>query len=841
MTSLPLPIRLALRELRSGLQGFRIFLACLTLGVAAIAAVQSVSSGILTGLQEDGRAILGGDVSVRQIYTPPAGEALAFLKESGRVSESAEMRGMARSLDEQRSTLVELKAVDGAYPLFGAVELRGGGDLQTLLAKRDGVWGAVAEDSLLDRLEMKPGDRLRLGDAEVEVRAILAREPDKASSGAFALGPRLMVSTAALPDTALLQPGGIVYWTEKIALAPGTSAKAWQAELGKRFPDAAWRVRDTTNASPQIETFIERMTLFLTLVGLTALLVGGVGVSNAVHAHLDARAETIATLKCVGAPGALVFRTYLVQVMLLAALGIAFGLVIGGAAPLLLGRLLEGVLPINAHFGVYPGALAVAALFGLLTALTFSLWPLGRAREVPAGALFRDVISPSGGRPRWVYVAALAASATALAALAIVTAADKRFAWWFVGGAIATLLAFRGAAWLVTHGAARAGRPKRPGLRLALANLHRPGNPTASVVLSLGLGLTVLVAIALVEGNFARRINDVIPKDAPSFFFVDVQPDQFDAFRETVLSIPGTHGFEAVPSLRGRLATVNGEEAEKALKNPEKSWVIRNERGITYSAAPPRNGEIVAGSWWPEDYRGPPLLSIHKDVAEAFGIGVGDRLGLSILGRVIEAKVANVRAADFSTMAINFALVLSPGVLESAPQTWIATVRAPVQAEPEVQRAVLKRFPNITSVRIKDALETVSGMLGNIGLAVRLTAAITLIAGTLVLAGAVAAGHRRRVYDSVVLKVLGATRRDVLGAFLMEYGLLGLVTALISGVIGTITAWAILTRLMRWDWTFLPSAVLWTAALCTAITLVFGFLGTWRALGQPAAPLLRNE
>jgi len=286
---------------------------------------------------------------------------------------------------------------------------------------------------------------------------------------------------------------------------------------------------------------------------------------------------------------------------------------------------------------------------------------------------------------------------------------------------------------------------------------------------------------------------------------------------------------------------VNGVAAEQALKDPEKEWIVRNERGITYSAAPPRNGQIVAGSWWPQDYKGPPLLSIHKDVAEAFGIGVGDHIGLAILGRIIDATVANVRAADFSTMAINFTLVLSPGVLESAPQTWIATVRTPPEREPELQRTVLKRFPNITTVRIKDALETVSAMLGHIGTAVRLTAAITLAAGTLVLAGAVAAGHRRRVYDSVVLKVLGATRRDILGAFLMEYGLLGLVTAAISAVIGTVTAWAILTRLMHWDWTFLPSAVLWTAALCTAITLGFGFLGTWRALGQPAAPLLRNE
>jgi putative ABC transport system permease protein len=180
-------------------------------------------------------------------------------------------------------------------------------------------------------------------------------------------------------------------------------------------------------------------------------------------------------------------------------------------------------------------------------------------------------------------------------------------------------------------------------------------------------------------------------------------------------------------------------------------------------------------------------------------------------------------------------------VLEAAPQTFLATVQATPEAEPLIQRAVAERFPNITLVRIKDALETVNGLLVNIGIAVRLTAAVTLVAGTLVLAGAIAAGHRRRVYDAVVLKVRGATRADVLKAFLVEYGLLGLTTAVIAGIIGTITAWAVLTQVMDWDWTFIPSAVLTTAILCTVITLAFGFVGTWRALSQPAAPLLRNE
>lgn len=846
MTNLSLAIRLARRELRGGLKGFWIFLACLTLGVAAIAAVQSVSSGILAGLQSDGRAILGGDVSVRQIYAPPTPEQRAFLDQSGRVSRSVEMRAMARSGDDQRSTLIELKAVDGLYPLYGEATLRPPGDLQDALANKDGPkkeghWGALVEESVLDRLNAKIGDPVRLGDGTFTIRGVLAREPDRAASGAFSLGPRLMVALPSLEGTGLLQPGSIVYWTDKIALKPGTDVAAWQAALKARFPDASWRVRDFTNASPQVERFIERMTLFLTLVGLTALLVGGVGVGNAVRSHLDSRARTVATLKCLGAPGPLVFQVYLLQILALAALGILFGLVLGAVAPLGLGILLEDLLPVSARIGVYPGALALAALYGLLTALAFSLWPLGRAREVPAAAQFRDVVAPAGGRPRAVYIAATALTVAALAALAILTAENRGFAAWFVGGSVATFAAFRAAAWLVTKGAAAAGRPRRPGLRLALSNLHRPGNPSGTVVLSLGLGLTVLVAIALIEGNFSRRVNETIPKDAPSFFFVDIQPDQFDPLKQLVTGVPGTRDFEAVPSLRGRIETVNGKPAEQALSNPDQAWVLSGDRGITYAAKLPEHSEVVAGSWWAEDYQGAPLISIHQSVANAFGIGPGAKLGINILGRTIEATVANVRAADFSTLAINYTLVFAPGTLERAPQTWIATVRSTPAAEAEVQRAVLQRFPNVTLVRVKDALDTVNSMLSHIGTAVRITAGITLAAGTLVLAGAVAAGHRRRVYDAVVLKVLGATRADVLKAFLLEYGLLGILTAAIAGIIGTVTAWAVLTRLMHWEWTFLPSAVVTTALLSTAITLAFGFYGTWRALGQPAAPLLRNE
>ena len=833
------PLRLARRELRGGLGGFRIFLACLTLGVAAIATVQSVSSGVMEGLRQDGQSILGGDIAIRRIYRPAEGPELAHLRATAELSQSAEMRVMART-DADEATLVELKAVDGAYPLYGAVRLADGGDLAAALAERDGVWGTAIEETLLTRLGLAVGDRISVGDASLEVRALIAHEPDRVAGG-FSLGPRVMVAPDVLAASGLVREGSQIQYHMKLRLPPGADVAGYVADLHERFPDAGWRVRDYTDAAPSLERMIRRLTQFLTLVGLTALLVGGVGVGNAVKSYLDGRIATIATLKCLGGSGRLVFQTYLAQILALSAVGIAVGLAIGAAAPMVVNSIVSDLLSVSARVGLYPLALATAAAFGVLTALTFSLWPLARARDISAADLFRDVVAPSGRWPRAPFVAATALSAAALAGLAVATAEERVFAIWFVIGAAATIILFRVAAGLVIAGARRLGRPRRPGLRLALANLCRPGAPTPSVVLSLGLGLTVLVTIALIEGNMSRQITDSLPDEAPAFFFVDIQREQMAPFSELVTGLEGTANLDRVPSLRGRIVRVNDTPARDALVNREHAWILRGDRGLTFAAQPRPEHNIVEGDWWPADYAGPPLVSIYRDVGAAFGIGIGDRLTVNVLGRDIEAEVANIREIDWGTMEINFVLVFSPSPLDAAPHTFLATVQADEAVEGRIQRVVTQEFPNVTTVRIKDALEMVNDILRKIGTAVRATAGITLVAGTLVLAGAVAAGHRRRVYDSVVLKVLGATRGTILRAFLIEYGLLGLLTAAIAAAIGSVAAWAVLTFVMEVDWVFIPAAVLVTALLCTAVTMAFGFFGTWQALSQKAAPMLRNE
>jgi len=835
--------RLARRELRGGLKGFRVFLLCLLLGVGAIAAVGSLSQAMLGGLEENGRALLGGDAEVRLIHVPASPEQLAWLEgNAARLSRSADMRAMARAeTPEAARRLVELKAVDQAYPLHGAVTTETASGDPLPLGEVEGRWGALVEPSLLSRLEIEVGERLRIGDLSYEVRGTILREPDRAAQ-AFTLGPRVLVHMDSLAATGLEQPGSLISYYYRVDLRPDETAAAWRQRLEDAFPDAGWRVRDINNAAPGVDRFIIQVSLFMTLVGLTALLVGGVGIANAMRAFLDDKRNTIATLKCLGASSRLIFATYLSQIFLLALLGIFGGLLLGALAPVVAEPFLAERLNFGLQRGIQPDVLLLAALFGLLTTFVFTLWPLARAQAVPPGSLFREVVEGSAGRPpRWALLL-LVVSALLLAGLAVLGTDGGRISIGFVVGAVAALLLFRLAAAAVAALARRLPRPRRPGLRLALTNLYRPGATTGSVVTSLGLGLTVLITIALIEGNLRNQVVEQMPEEAPGFYFIDIQPDQVERFDRLVEQHAGVDGMERVPMLRGRITQINGMRPQDLDLDPDVTWVFRGDRGVTWSAEPPEGSRITAGEWWPADYDGPPLISLEARIAEQVGIGPGDRLTVNILGRDIEAEIANLRPVDWAELSINFIMVFSPGLVESAPQTHLATVTLDEEQEDSLERVISDAFPNVSAVRVKEALASAAAMLRAIATAVTVTASVTVAAGLLVLAGAVAAGQRRRIYDAVILKVLGARRRDVLRAFLFGFGLMGLIASLLAVLFGTLAAWAVLTTIMRVEsFVFLTVPVVVTVLLAVSVTLLFGFGGTWRALQQKSAPLLRND
>ncbi|NWG46378.1 MAG: ABC transporter permease [Alphaproteobacteria bacterium] len=842
----PLFLRLAWRELRGGVAGFRIFLACLALGVGAIAAVGSMTAAFEAGIAEERQVLLGGDIEVELTHRPASPAERAFLEGLGAVSEILQMRAILRLPDGSAQSLVELKSVDGAYPLYGRARLDGEGGLAAALAPREvdgeSLPGLVIEQTLRTRLGLAIGDRAVLGTRSFEVRDVLRAEPDRLAGG-FKLGPRIIVSTGALRETGLVQLGSLIEYRYRVKLpASATNAEVGAAvdALRAAFPTAEWRLGDRRTAGRSLTRDIDTVAVFLTFVGLTALVVGGVGVGNAVAGYLDRKRAAIAIFKTLGAEGGTIFAVYLAQILALAGLGILIGIALGAIGPLIGMRLLADVLPVPARGGIYPLPLLLAAGYGLLTALAFSLWPLARAREVPAASLFRDLVAPVRRMPRPAYLLAVILAFAGLAGTALLFTDNRAFAAWFLVGAGAVFAVLYGTARGLKALARRLARGRRAGVRIALANLHRPGAPTGPVVLSLGLGFTLLVTVTLIDGTVAARIENQLPEGAPAFFFVDIQPAQLEPFLALARSTPGISNIETVANLRGRIAAIDGVPAREAEIDPEGRWALRGDRGITYEARKPDNITVVAGTWWPEDYAGPPLLSMDAELARQFGVGLGDRLTLNILGREITFEIANLRRLDWDRLGLNFLFIVSPGVLEAAPHAFLATLSASEEAEVPFQSAVLDAFPNITAVRVKEALGTLTSILEDLSLAVRAASAVTLVAGLLVLAGALAAGRRQRLYDAVLFKVLGATRAKILRLLALEYAMLGLATALIAAGAGTLAAYVVVTEAMGLSWSWLPATLGGTILLAAGVTLVLGLAGTFHALSARPAESLRH-
>jgi putative ABC transport system permease protein len=838
-------LRLAFRELRSGLRGFGIFLACIALGVAAIAGVSSISRSLTEGLTREGRKILGGDMAFSLIHREMEPAPRAWLAGRGQVSSIASMRAMANA-GEKGATLVEVKAVDGQYPTVGALSTDPERPLADLLARRGDVFGGIVDPTLLARLDLKVGDRVRVGQAEIELRARLVSEPDKIANG-IGFGPRLIVSQEALRASALLQPGSLVRWTYRLLLAPNTPDAALErlaAEANRQFPEAGWEIRSRVNADPRFARNIERFTQFLTLVGLTALLVGGVGVANAVKGFVDRKRASIATLKSLGAPGAQVVAIYLTQVMLIAALGIAAGLVVGAALPFGVDAVFGGVLPIPLAPTVAPGELLVALFYGALTALAFGIAPLGRAHDVPVSGLFRDQIEPERRYPRRRYLAVLAVAVAALVGLALLAAYDRKVALVFIGAAAGAFVLLRLVATGIMALAKRLPHPRRAAPRLALANIHRPGALTPSLVLSLGLGITLLVTLALIDANFTRELKQTLPERAPSFFFLDIPSRDAQAFESFLKAQAPRAEIEEVPMMRGRLVALKGVPVSRIKAEEQAAWVLDGDRGITYAAAVPEGSTVVAGNWWPADYKGKPLVSFDQKLAEGLGLGLGDEITVNVLGRNLTATIANLRRVEWRSMGINFVMVFSPNTFAGAPHTHLATVTLPKGGDPAAEtrilRATAQTYPAVTSIRVKEALDAVDEVVSQLVMAIRGASSIALVASLLVLAGALAAGHRARLYDAVVLKTLGATRAKLLAAYSLEYGALGIATALFGLVAGSLAASLIVTRMMNMPFGLDLSGALLAALLAVFVTVGLGLLGTWRILSQKPAPYLRN-
>jgi len=829
MSDWALAIRLARRDLRARFRGLRLLLVCLFLGVGALAAIGSLASAIQSELAARGQVLLGGDVEFEIGQRRADAQERAAIARVGRVSETVRMQSMA--IRGTQSVPIELKAVDGAYPLYGALRLADG--RQVSMPAADTAWIGTA---LAERMGARVGDNVRLGSATFRVGGIVADEPDRLGEG-FTLGPVVLVSREGLARTGLIQPGSLYQTKYRVRMAGG-DPKAVIAAFTKRFAEAGWETRTRDRASPGASRFIDRMGEFLTLVGLAALAIAGIGIGGGVSSYLAARRRSIATLKVLGATSGIVARVYLIQVAAVALVGIAAGLVVGIVATPLLVQLAGQVLPVSPSFAIQWQPLALAALYGLLIALGAAAVPLVQGAEIPAAALLRGAVEGrNAGRLRAFGWMALAA--TGLIAVVLLTSEQPMLSGGFLASVATALLLLAALGWVIRAVASRLPAPRRPLLRLAIAGLYRPGARTVALVVALGLGLTLFVLLAAIRTSLDANIERTVPARAPALFALDVPRDRAAEFSQTIRQVSPAADIATVPLLRGTIVAYGKTRVADLAQLPPDAFILRGERGITYAAKLPTGSTLTQGRWWGADYAGPPLVSVEAVQAKALGLALGDPLTISVLGQEITARVASFRTVQWDTMGFNFVLVFSPGTFAEFPHNLSATVNMPARQTAAAMRALIPRFPSVSVIEVGGVLKQIQDVVQQLSTAIAAAASVAILAGIAVLIGAITAAREMRTYDAVMLKVLGATRAQILAAQAIEYVILSAIVAGVALALGLGSAWFVIVQLFQFTWLPDYAAIAMTLGAGVALTMIIGLLGSLPILAARPAQALR--
>ncbi len=811
----------------------------------AIAVVGSVRSAIQAGLNREAASLLGGDASLEFTYRFADEIERAWMAENATaVSEVVDFRSMvsvAGNGSEGERALVQVKAIDDLYPLYGMVGLTGVGSLAEALARRDGVPGMIAHRVLVERLQISLGETLSLGTQNFVLTAVLDSEPDGVGSG-FSFGPRVIVASRDLADSGLLLEGSLFETEYRLKLPQEADLAALEDEANERFLDTGMRWRDSRNGTPQISQFVDRLSAFFILLGLAGLAVGGVGVSAAVRSYLDGKTETIATLKTLGAGGSTVFGIYLAQVGLLSSIGILIGVILGASLPVMFSPLIADRFPVPVDFGFYWRPLAEATFYGLMSALIFTLWPLARSRELRAASLYRDLAGHEKRLPQRRYIILILVLVCFLIATATLLSGTPTIALSIIGGMCMILAILFCMAMLARAAARSLSRQSvargRPSLRLALGAVGGPSAETAQVIMSLGLSLSVLAAVGQIDWNLRNIITADLPQRAPSYFFVDIQDRQLEEFTTLASGETGVSDIQTAPMLRGIITRINGLPAQEVVGD---HWALRGDRGITYASSQPAGATLTAGTWWPDDYSGPPLLSFAAEEGEELGLQLGDEITMNILGRDLTAEIANFREVEFEDMGINFLMVVNADALAGAPHTHIATVYSSEAAEAPLLRKISGQLPNVTGVGVREAIDQFSNSLAGLTEATRWAAAATLLTGIVVLIGAAAAGERRRLFEAAVLKAIGVTRRRILASFALRSAIIGLTAGLIAVGAGALGGWSVTTFVMDYPYTFEPVSATLIVVGGASISVIAGLAFAYRSLSMSPAFVLRSR
>lgn len=882
---------MAWRETRASWRHFLYFLICIAIGVGALTGVSLFGRDVEQTINKEARSLLGGDLEIRlsRPISPSGQSVLDSLGQRGvaltHVSELIAMAtGAEPALGSQPTQIIELKAVEPQYPLYGTVRLEPAGDITTSLSRQptgcpnSSCFGVVVQDSLLIKLGLTVGDRLKIGQGQFVITGVLKTEPDRMAN-AFSLGPRVLMSRDGLQAADLIKQGSRVRERYLLKTPSTMTPDPLLYELRERLAADSARVSAYKEAQPQLKQFLEQLTRYLGLIGLTALFIGGLGVATSVHAFIREKMNTIAILKTVGADSSTIIRAYTVQALILGLAGSLIGLTLGlllqrglpwMIAALMASDLLDQLGFTNSGMTVSMAPLVKGLALGMLSTLLFTLWPLLTIREVKPARIFRREIVPltpslEQGKSRWavawhridrVKIVTSLSIGLGLALLSIWQASSWKIGLLFLLAFAAAVLLLGIAARLVLVALTHGPRPERLILRQALGNLVRPGSQVVSVTIAIGIAVMVVTTVSLVERSLLTEVRENRPSDAPTFFFIDIQPDQADEFVRLLHRRSSDLAPRLTPLVRSRLSSLKGEpikleatseeeeRKEKLVEKDErrKKWYLTREYVLTFLQDLPKDNKVVSGEWWKSgQIFTKPLISIEEDAAKQLGLKVGDTMELDIQGTPVTGEISNIRKVEWGNFSTNFYMIFSPGALDGAPHTYVATVRVSPSEEVSLQQAVVSAFPNVTAINMGDVLESFTQVLDRLSLAIRAVALFCVLSGGLVMAAALAATRYRRLYESVILKALGATRRVIAGSFAAEYALLGAVGGLLGTGLASLLSWAVLETVFDLSWSLQPTVLAIGFVSTVSLTVLVGFLSTYRLLGHPPLAVLRQE
>ena len=884
-------LKMAWRETRASWRHFLYFLVCIAVGVGALVGVSLFGANVERAVTQEARGLLGGDLEIR-LSRPISAKGQAVLDILGdrgiATTHVSELVAMAARTDRSTMTgqpvqIIELKAVEPDYPFYGTLRLEPRENLTELLrsdARRcpgQSCFGVVVQESLLIRMGLAVGDQLKIGQGLFVITGVVRTEPDRIAN-AFSLGPRVLMSQEGLRAAELVKLGSRIRERYLLKIPQTMAPEPLLYELRGQLVSESARVSGYRDAQPQLKQFLEQLTRYLGLIGLTALFVGGLGVATSIHAFVREKLTTIAILKTVGADSATVIWTYVLQALLLGLAGSAMGLVIGimlqQGLPWMIAGFLASDLLDQLGFATDMTFASLVPLgkglaLGLLSTLLFALWPLLTIRDIKPATIFRRDVVPlaaaSDARTRWssrwrtldrVKAVTSIGIGVGLALLSVWQAGSWKVGLLFIGAFVGAVLLLGTSAWAVIHLLRRCPRAKSLTLRQALGNIIRPGSQAVSITIAIGIGVMVVTTVSLVELALLRQVGDTRPTSSPTFFFIDIQPDQTEGFIQLLHQRSDGLTPQLTPLVRSRLSALNGqtikleatteeeEHKDKTVEKDErrKKWYLTREYVLSFLDDLPKDNQLVSGEWWkPGQVFTKPLVSIEEDAAKQLGLTVGDSVEFDIQGAAITAEVSSIRKVEWGNFSTNFYMILSPGALDGAPLTYVATVHVAAPEEVPLQQAVVTSFPNVTAINIGDVLDSFARVLDRLSLAIRAVALFCVVSGGLVMAAALAATRYRRLYESVILKAMGATRGFIARSFAVEYALLGAIGGLLGSGLASALSWAVLTTVFDLSWSLQPKVLLVGFVLTITVTVIVGFLGTYRILGQSPLSVLRHE